>query len=121
MDAQAIRKVCLALPGVTESVQWGSDLVFKVGGKMFAVTCLEVVPHVVSFKCTPERFAELVEREGFVPAPYLARAKWVAIKRGTAVRQAEWSAWLREAYQEVAARLPRKVREELAAAPGRRK
>lgn len=113
MDAPAIREVCLALPGATESVQWGNHLVLKVGGKMFAVTCLDVSPHLVSFKCSPERFAELVEREGFVPAPYLARAKWVAMERGTPVLRAELVAWFQAAHAEVAARLPKKVRAEL--------
>lgn len=113
MDAPRIREVCLALPGATETVQWGNDLVFKVGGKMFAVTCLDVSPYLVSFKCSPEVFAELVEREGFVPAPYLARAQWVAIERGTRTTRAELVIWLRDAHSEVAKKLPKKVRVEL--------
>lgn len=113
MDAPGIRKVCLALAGATESVQWGNDLVFKIGGKMFAVTCLDVSPYLVSFKCSPDRFAELVEREGFVPAPYLARAQWVAIERGARTARAELAAWLRDAHAEVAKKLPKRVREEL--------
>lgn len=113
MDAPGIRKVCLALAGATESVQWGNDLVFKVGGKMFAVTCLDVSPYLVSFKCSPVRFAELVEREGFVPAPYLARAQWVAIERGTRTERAELAAWLREAHAEVGKKLPKKIGVEL--------
>ena len=68
--------MCRALPGVTEDIKWGHDLVFSIGGRMFAVVCLEP-PHTFSFKCTPEEFAELIEREGVVPAPYLARAMWV--------------------------------------------
>lgn len=113
MDAPGIRKVCLALAGATESVQWGNDLVFKIGGKMFAVTCLDVSPHLVSLKCSPELYAELVEREGFVPAPYLARAQWVAIERGAPVQRGELSGWLRDAHAEVAKKLPKKVRVEL--------
>ena len=76
MTLDAVRKFCRALPGATEDVKWGNDLVFSVGGKMFAVVCLEP-PHQISFKCTPEEFAELIEREGIIPAPYLARAMWV--------------------------------------------
>jgi predicted DNA-binding protein (MmcQ/YjbR family) len=113
MDAQGIRHLCLALPGATESVKWGNDLVFQVGGKMFAVACLDVSPYLVSFKCSPERFAELMEREGFVPAPYLARAHWVAIERGARTERAELAGWLRDAHAEVAKKLPNKVRQEL--------
>lgn len=113
MDTQGIRRLCLALPGATESVKWGNDLVFQVGGKMFAVACLDVSPHLVSFKCSPERFAELVERAGFVPAPYLARAQWVAIERGAPVARGELAAWLRDAHAEVAKKLPKKLRAEL--------
>jgi predicted DNA-binding protein (MmcQ/YjbR family) len=68
-----IRKHCLSLPHTTETVQWGNDLVFKVGGKMYAVMALDPGPHVLSFKCSPEDFAELTERPGIIPAPYLAR------------------------------------------------
>jgi predicted DNA-binding protein (MmcQ/YjbR family) len=68
--------MCKALPGVTEDIKWGSDLAFSVGGKMFCVVNSEP-PHQVSFKCTADDFAELVERDGLVPAPYLARAMWV--------------------------------------------
>ena len=76
MALDAVRAFCRALPGATEDVKWGNDLVFSVGGKMFAVVCLEP-PHQISFKCAPEAFAELIEREGIIPAPYLARAMWV--------------------------------------------
>ena len=76
MRLDAVRDFCRALPGATEDVKWGHDLAFCIGGKMFAVVCLEP-PHQMSFKCTPEEFAELIERVGIIPAPYLARAMWV--------------------------------------------
>ena len=41
MDAEWLRRLCLSFPGTTEQIQWGYDLLFKVGGKMFAVTPLE--------------------------------------------------------------------------------
>ena len=86
MSVDWVRRVCLSLPHVTENVQWGYDLVFKVAGKMFAVTPLEPAPHALSFKCTPEEFATLVERPGIVPAPYMARASWVALETFGACR-----------------------------------
>ncbi len=76
-------------PGATEQIQWGADLVFKVGGKMFCVACTEVAPNVTSFKCDDETFAELCERDGMIPAPYLARAKWVALERWDALEDRE--------------------------------
>jgi predicted DNA-binding protein (MmcQ/YjbR family) len=110
MDVAWARKQCLGLGPVTEQIQWGNDLVFKVGGKMFAVAALEPGAHWLAFKCRPEVFAELVEREGIIPAPYLARAHWVALETKDAVRLAELVALLREAYELVLAKLPRKVR-----------
>ena len=76
MTLDRLRGICAALPGRTEDVKWGQDLCFCVGGKMFAAVNLEP-PHQLGFKCTPEEFAELTEREGIIPAPYLARAMWV--------------------------------------------
>src|SRR5271165_3196773 len=64
MNIEAIRKHCLGFPHTTENVQWGCDLCFKVDGKLFAVTPLEPAPVQLSFKCTPEMFAELCERPG---------------------------------------------------------
>ena len=62
IDIEWLRKVCLPLPGVTEQIQWGNDLVLKVCGKMFAVAPLEPAPVCLSFKCSDESFAELTER-----------------------------------------------------------
>jgi predicted DNA-binding protein (MmcQ/YjbR family) len=92
---------------VTEDIKWGSDLAFSVGGKMFAVVCLEP-PHTLTFKCTPEEFAELVERPGLIPAPYLARAMWVQEQGlGEALERPEVDQRLRASYELVAAKLPR--------------
>ena len=68
----------------------GNLLVFKIGGKMFAVIGLDPVSdHCLSFKCTPEKFAELIERDGIVPAPYVARYHWVALQRFNALSEKE--------------------------------
>jgi predicted DNA-binding protein (MmcQ/YjbR family) len=122
MDIDAIREHCLKLPHATENVQWGADLCFKVDGKMFAVVPLEVAPVKLSFKCTPENFAELCERTGIIPAPYMARAQWVALQSLTAVGDEELRDLLAESYQLVWERLPKKRRRELeGAAPSKRK
>lgn len=92
---------------MTEDVKWGNDLVFSVGGKMFAVVCLEP-PHSVAFKCTDESFAELIERIGITPAPYLARAMWVQeTEFGEALDLRELETLLRTAHEVVLSKLPK--------------
>jgi predicted DNA-binding protein (MmcQ/YjbR family) len=115
MDVEQLRKICLAFPGATEQIQWGDDLLFKVGGKMFAITPLIPAPVCLSFKVTPENFAELTERPAIIPAPYLARAKWVALESREALTPPELAPLLRASYDLVVATLPRKVRESLGA------
>src|SRR5213594_973184 len=99
MNIDWVRRWCLSFPHATENVQWGDDLVFKIGGKMYAVAALEPGDHWLSFKCTPEDFADLVERPGVVPAPYLARANWVALETEDALSRAEIQRLLRQAYE----------------------
>ena len=114
MNIDQLRKLCLSFPGTTEQIQWGDDLLFKVGGKMFAVTRLEPAKVWLSLKADPEHFAELTERPGIIPAPYLARAKWIALESPDAVPDAELSQLLRESYELVRAKLPRKIAESIA-------
>jgi len=113
MNVDWLRELCLSFPGATEQIQWGYDLVFKVGGKMFAVTPLEPASVYLSFKASPENFAELTERPHIIPAPYLARAQWVALETRDAVPRDELAGLLRESYELVAAKLPKKIRESL--------
>ena len=113
MNVDWLRELCLSFPGATEQIQWGSDLLFKVGGKMFAITPLEPAPVCLSFKASPEQFAELTERPNIIPAPYLARAQWVALETREAVPQSELAALLRDSYEMIAAKLPKKIRESL--------
>ena len=113
MNLDWLRELCLSFPGVTEQIQWGNDLLFKVGGKMFAVAPLEPAPVCLSFKASPENFAELTERLHIIRAPYLARAQWVALESEDAVPRNELAGLLRESYELVAGRLPKKIRESL--------
>jgi predicted DNA-binding protein (MmcQ/YjbR family) len=113
MNIDQLRKICLSFGGVTEQIQWEDNLLFKVGGKMFGITPLEPAPLWLSLKADPEEFAELIERPGIIPAPYLARAKWIAIESPETLPQAELAALLRKSYELVVAKLPRAVRESL--------
>jgi predicted DNA-binding protein (MmcQ/YjbR family) len=109
VDVDSVRRFCTALPHATETVQWGNDLVFKVGGKMFAVTALEPSKVWLSFKVTPEQFAELTERQGIIPAPYLARSHWVGLESEDALGAAELKRFLRQSYDLVFTGLPKKT------------
>jgi predicted DNA-binding protein (MmcQ/YjbR family) len=119
MDIDWLRKICLAFRGVTEQIQWGNDLLFKVGGKMFAIAPLEPAPVCLTFKCSDESFAELTERPRIIPAPYLARAKWVALESPDAMTRGELSELLRTSYELVFAKLPKRAQEELRGAGSR--
>ena len=114
MDIESVRKFCLSFPHVTEDVQWQSDLLFRIGGKMFAVAALDPSSsHRLSFKCTPEMFAELTEREAIVPAPYVARYHWVALERFDALPDRELQNLLKNAYELVREKLPNKIKKQL--------
>jgi predicted DNA-binding protein (MmcQ/YjbR family) len=115
MDVDFIRTVCRKLPHTTEHVQWGNDLVFKVAGKMYAVTCLEPAKVWLSFKCSSEDFADLTERPGIIPAPYMARAQWVALESEDSLPAAEIKRRLKQSYELVFGKLPKKVQAELTA------
>ena len=106
MNVDAIREFCLALPEATEKLQCGDDLCFKIGGKIFAIVGLDN-PRLC-FKCTPEVFAELIEREDIRLAPYVGRYKWVMLNRLDAVQRDELRELIRQSYEMVAAKAPGK-------------
>jgi predicted DNA-binding protein (MmcQ/YjbR family) len=121
MDIESVRSFCLSLPNTDEKVQWGNDLLFRIGEKMFAVAALEPSHGVaLSFKCTPEMFAELIERPGIIPAPYMARHHWVGLERFDALPDRELKPLLSNSYQLVLEKLPKKLRMELEAAPAKK-
>ena len=114
MNIETIREFCLSLPHATEDIQWGNDLLFRVGSKIFAGVNMEPSPHHrLSFKCTPEEFAELTEQDGIIPAPYVARYHWVALERFDALPWAETKRLIRQSYDLVFEKLPRKVKLQL--------
>ncbi len=117
MTIEAIREFCRTLPHVTEAVKWRDSLCFLIGGKIFAIASLEHASPRLSFKCTLQDAQELIETEGIIPAPYLARYHWVTLERPDALRDAEIRARLTDSYRMKRASLPRKMRESLAAAP----
>lgn len=108
------RELAASLAGATEDVKWGADLVFSVGGKMFCVFLLkDASPASCSFKVDADRFLELTGVPGVVPAPYLARAKWVQVQPGHALAAADLDALVRRSHALVAGGLTRKLQREL--------
>ena len=109
-----IEKHCLSLPGATLSIQWGDDHVFKVGGRMFAITG---IAHGrgggVAFKVADDTFEILTQVPHVVPAPYLARAHWVMLERANALPARDLRAYLTRAHALIAAKLPRKTQAKL--------
>ena len=105
-----VRKFCLSLPNTTEKVRWEHNLLFCIGEKMFCVANLEPSqsPAKIAFKCEPEKFAELVEMEGLVPAPYMARNHWVSVQDMNALRRAELEELIHHSYRLVLERLPKR-------------
>lgn len=111
MTPQAFAEAALGLPGATVSVQWGDDRVYKVGGKMFAVTNL--AGSTLSLKVSDIAFEALTESGRARPAPYLARARWVFFDDLGSLDAAEVADWLRSAHALVAAKLTKAARREL--------
>jgi predicted DNA-binding protein (MmcQ/YjbR family) len=115
MDNERVRALCMALPHVTETVNWGHHLVYwvgdrDIGGKMFAMTDLDGTgTGVLWFHAGPERFHELLETDGVIPAPYMARAYWVTIERWDALRPSEYEDELRRAHGLIYAKLPKRT------------
>ena len=87
---------------------------YNVGEKYFLVTSLDSVPHSASFKATDEDFELLTQREGFIPAPYMARYKWVHVDDINRLGAKEWEKYARRSYEQVFAKLPAKLKKEIA-------
>lgn len=118
LDSAQLKALCSRWPGVTRDIKWGDNLVFSVGGKMFVMT------HVdgrdggrLAFKAADGRFLELTDQPGVIPAPYLARARWVSVIEPWRFTTAELQALLLDAYATVRAKLSKKLQAELGPLP----
>lgn len=113
MTIEDIRDLCLGLKGVTEDIKWENHLCFSVGGKMFIITSPDEVPPTASFKVSDEDFDKLTQRAGIIPAPYLARYKWVMVEDIDLLAPAQWKSLLIGAHTMVVKKLPKKQRDRL--------
>jgi predicted DNA-binding protein (MmcQ/YjbR family) len=120
MDNERIREFCLGLPHVTESVNWGHHLVFwvgdkAIGGRMFAIIDIDGTGDgVLSFHSGPERFHELIEVEGIIPAPYSAKNFWVLVQRWDAMRPRDYQDEVRMAHTLIYDKLTKRTKTILA-------
>ncbi len=103
---------CRDLPGATEDIKWGKDLVFSVGEKMFAVFDTEDDTKVC-FKATPAMFSTLTGKKGIVSAPYVGRYNWVLVEDLAVLPREMLEDLILESCRLVAAKLPAKLRKSL--------
>ena len=114
MNVPAIKKFCAALPHATGDIKWGVDQVYSIGGKMFCVAFVDPQKHAtVSFKVDDDLFLSTTDRAGFIPAPYMARAKWVQVINLKKISDAELKELITRSYALVAMKLTKKLRAEL--------
>jgi predicted DNA-binding protein (MmcQ/YjbR family) len=107
MTIEDLQTICKSLANITEDIKWGHDLCFNTGGKMFLVVAVDSAPVSASFKADEDTFNELVEQDGFKPAPYLARHKWVYTDDINRLSKHEWQNFIHQSYELVKAKLPK--------------
>ena len=114
MHIEAFREYCLSLPGTTEEFPFGEEtLVFKVGGKMYALTDVDLFESI-NLKCDPEKAVELRERYPAVqPGYHMNKKHWNTVLTDGSVPDLLLKEWIKESYHLVVEGLPKKVRESL--------
>jgi predicted DNA-binding protein (MmcQ/YjbR family) len=108
-----LRAFALGLPHTTVTKQWGENLVFKVGGKIFLIISIDgEIIEALSLKCRPAEFPRLTEIDGINQAPYLARGLWVQVEDLSTLPAAELETLIRTSYDLVKAKLPKRIRDQ---------
>lgn len=113
MNIEELQTICKKLKGVTEDIKWQDHLCFNIGGKMFLITSPDSIPVSASFQVSAEEFDELSQKEGFMPAPYLAKYKWVHLDDISRLNKKEWEYYTMQSYNLKAAKLPTKIKKEI--------
>ena len=114
MTPKCFEARCLRLPAATKVVQWEGTSVFKVGGKMFALGGgFATRSGSYMFKVSNMAYALLIEHGLARPAPYLARAKWVALDDPKFLTPTQLKAYIRRAHAVIASALPKRKQAEL--------
>ena len=114
MDIESFRAYCLAKDGVTEELPFDNQtLVFKVMGKMFALTDVDLFESI-NLKCDPEEAALLRERyDAVVPGYHMNKQHWNTVLMDGSLPDTLVTQWIDQSYDLVVAKLPRKVRSDL--------
>lgn len=112
MDIEMFRAYCLSLPGTTEGMKWGEHLCFMVHEKLFVITSLP--DGVITFKCDPEEFDELVARDGINQAGHMAKRQWVSLDFLDALPEKELKNRIAASRALVISKLPKKVQASIA-------
>jgi predicted DNA-binding protein (MmcQ/YjbR family) len=112
MNIEELREFCLSLPATTEDIKWENHLVFSVAGKIFCLTGLDP-PMQVAIKIPEEQFDELTQTGEIIQASHFARRQWVTVLEQSRFSKKEWEKYVRQSYELVRAKLPKKVREKM--------
>lgn len=113
MTLEELQILCKKLRATTENIKWDNHLCFCVGEKMYLVSSLDQQPTSASFKVKDEEFEELCQRDGFTPAPYMARNKWVYVDDINRLSKKEWEYYAKQSYNLVKTKLTKKLQKEL--------
>jgi predicted DNA-binding protein (MmcQ/YjbR family) len=113
MTIEELQLLCKSFKGVTEDIKWEDHLCFNIGGKIFLVTSPGSVPVSASFKVSDEEFDELSSKPGFMPAPYLARYKWVHLDDIKRLSKKQWTMYACKSYELVKEKLPAKIKKQI--------
>ena len=115
MDLEQFREYCLKKHGVTEGTPFGEDvLVFKIGGKMFALAALDEVPSTVNLKCDPDLALELRDRyEQVRPGYHMNKRHWNTVEIDSGIPEAEMRRMIDHSYELIVKSLPKAKRAKL--------
>ncbi|MBC7425528.1 MAG: MmcQ/YjbR family DNA-binding protein [Bacteroidia bacterium] len=110
MTIEDLQKICSKLKGVKEDIKWDDHLCFNVGDKIFLITAPDAIPVTATFKVGDEDFEEITSKEGFSPAKYLSRYKWVFVDDINRISKKDWERFIKQSYDLVFERLPVKIK-----------
>src|SRR5437762_2135827 len=115
MDLAQFREYCLRKSHATETMPFGPDiLVFKVGGKMFALAALDEIPATVNLKCDPDVALELRDRYQQVrPGYHMNKKHWNTVEISSGVREAELRKMIDHSYDLIVKSLPKTAKAKL--------
>lgn len=111
MTLDSLIQYCESLPAAQAIIKIDHPT-YNIGGKAF-IWFGHDEPIACSFKCTDEDFASLCERDGFAPAPYMARNKWIARTDIALLSRQDVASYFDKSYALIRAKLPKKLRDTL--------